>query len=210
MSVRVNLLPQATREHDRMTRQRGGLVAAFVVLLLLLLLLFLWQNSRIATADEELAAEQARLSELQGEAAQLQEFQQLEERLRSADELVTSVLGDEVSVAGILQDLAVVMPSDAQFDDLAITVGRVEAFGPAERMSVGSLTANGQSLNNHAPGVERLLLELDKMAVFHDLFVTDSRLEDPEEPFVTFSLESQLGPESRTGRYLDGVPEELR
>ena len=79
-----------------------------------------------------------------------------------------------------------------------------------EPTSLGTLVAVGRSLNDHAPGLERLLLEFDKVAAFHDLFFTSSVLEEPETPYPTFTVEAQLGPEVLTGRYLDGVPEDLR
>jgi hypothetical protein len=85
----------------------------------------------------------------------------------------------------------------------------LEADG-TESASLGTLSAVGKSLNNHAPGLEQLLLELDKVSAFHDLFFTSSILEEPSDPYPTFTVEAQLGPEILTGRYFDGVPEGLR
>jgi hypothetical protein len=210
MSVRVNLLPEATRARDRVARQRGGLAAAGVALVLGLGSLYWWQTGRINEAQMELAAEQERLAVLQADVVALREFEDLEERRALADDMISVALGGEVSLAGILQDIAAVMPSDAQLDQLTIAVGGEGGTTTSEEPSVGSFTAVGRSLRNHAPGVERFLLELDKIGAFHDLFVSNSRLEDPEEVFATFTVESQLGTEVETGRYTDGVPEELR
>jgi hypothetical protein len=208
MSVRVNLLPQETSARQAAARQRVALIAAGVVVLAGLGAATVWQNGRIADANDRLADEQAVLSALQAEQAQLREFADLEERLAESDTMIAQALGGEVSFAGVLQDVAAVMPADAQLESLAITVGVPDPDDPAA--SLGTLVAVGRSLNDHAPGLERLLLELDKVVAFHDLFFTNSILEDVERPYPTFSVEAQLGPEILTGRYAHGIPEGLR
>lgn len=210
MSVRVNLLPQETSARQAAARQRVALAAAGVVILAGLGATTVWQNGRVADANDRLADEQAVLSALQADEAQLHEFADLEARLAESDELIVQALGSEVSFAGVLQDVAAVMPSDAQLDSLTITVDPANASSGVETTSLGTLVAVGRSLNDHAPGLERLLLELDKVVAFHDLFFSSSVLEDPELPYPTFTVEAQLGPEILTGRYLDGVPEGLR
>jgi Tfp pilus assembly protein PilN len=212
MSVRVNLLPQATVERQDVVRQRQGLGVAFAVLILLLGLVYWWQVSRVNDARAVLAAEEEELGQLQAQEAALGEFEELEDRRRRTDEMVIAALDDEISVAGVLQDVAAVMPTDAQLNDLTIAVNEAGPEEGVERPSWGTLTANGQSLTSHAPGLERFLLEFDKIVAFHDLFFTSSSLDDAEgeNDIVSFTVESELGPEILTERYSDGLPEELR
>lgn len=73
--------------------------------------------------------------------------------------------------------------------------------------AAGTLTAVGHTLNAHGPSIEGLLREFDAVAAFRDVFLSNSILEDPELPYATFTVEAELGPEVRTGRYLDGLPE---
>jgi hypothetical protein len=210
MSVRVNLLPQETSARQAAARRRVALVAAGVVILAGLGTATVWQNGRIADANDRLADEQAVLSALQAEQAQLREFADLEERLAESDELIAQALGSETSFAAVLQDVAAVMPSDAQLESLTIAVDTANPNTGVESTSLGTLVAVGRSLNDHAPGLERMLLELDKVLAFHDLYFTSSVLEDPELPYPTFTVEAQLGPEVLTGRYAEGIPEGLR
>jgi Tfp pilus assembly protein PilN len=209
--VRVNLLPQATKERDRASRQRVAFATAGLALLAVLGGAYWWQSDRVAQVHDELAVEQEQLAALQSDLAQLHEFETLEARLHAGNERIMVALGDEASVAGILQDIAAVMPADAQLEQLSVAIAggdpAVDGTAPA---AVGSFTAVGKTLFNHAPGVERLLLELDKVVAFEDLFVSNSRLDDPDEPYATFTVEARLGQEVQTGRYHDGVPEELR
>lgn len=212
MSVRVNLLPQEQSARQAAARQRTGVIAAGVGVLVVLAGVTLWQNGRIADADDRLEDEQAVLASLDAEVTQLQEFSELESRIASSHEQIQLALGGEVSLAGVLQDIAAVMPADAQLDSLNLTVAGIdeEAAATADGPSLGTLVATGKSLNNHAPGLERFLLELDKVAAFHDLFFTSSVLAEPDDPYPTFTVEAQLGPEILTGRYAEGLPEELR
>ncbi len=208
MSVRVNLLPEATKARGRENQQR--LIAGGAVALVLLALggAWFWASSQVSQAEDRLAAEQAVTAGLRGEQAELVAFQELAARRDQVDAVLTDSLGNEVSVAGILQDLAAVMPDDAQFDTLTINV---QPESDAASAAIGSVTITGQSLTSHAPGVEGILLSLEKLATFGDLFLNSSTL-DPEaqDPIVTFSVDGAVRVEARTDRYRDGLPEELR
>jgi hypothetical protein len=210
MSVKVNLLPQEQTARQAVARQRNGVIAGGVAIVALLGVATVWQDGRVADAEDRLAGEQAVLASLQAEVTQLGEFADLEQRVSQSGELIGQALAGESSFAGILQDIAAVMPSDAQLESLAITLNPTEPAAGTEAPSLGNIVAVGKSLNSHAPGIERLLLELDKVNAFHDLFVTSSVLEDPTDPYPTFTVEAQLGMEILTGRYFNGVPEDLR
>jgi hypothetical protein len=211
MSVRVNLLPPEAVAQQAAARQRLAIVAGGVLLVGALGATVVWQDGRIGAAEFELAAEKDYLNALRGEQLRLDEFADLATEREHTAELIRTALADEVSMAGILQDVAAVMPSDAEFETLTVTTSAETPSGPdATVRSVGTLTAAGRSAGSHAPGVERLLLEFDKVAGFHDPYLTNSVLEDVEEPYPQFSFQAQLGPEVLTGRYSDGVPEELR
>ena len=207
MSVRVNLLPEATKQRGRANQQRLMAAAAAGVLLLALGGVWWWASNQVRQAEDRLAAEQAVSAGLRAEEAELVAFRDLANRLGQAEEVLVASLSDEVSVAGVLQDLAAVMPEDSQVDSLTIAVQDLD-----ERPDViGSLVINGQTLSSHAPGVERMLLSLDKIATFGDLYLNSSTLDvEQEDQVAAFSLEGALRSEARTHRYTDGLPGELR
>jgi Tfp pilus assembly protein PilN len=208
--VRVNLLPESTRQRDRAARQRNGLLGAGVLLLALLGLIYWWASAQVTAAETQLAAELAVTSELRAEVDAMAGFQEMIQRREMASSALTEALAGEVSFAGVLQDLAVVMPSDAQLDSLALTFEPAAAGATEAAAAVGIFTATGQTLTSHAPGVERLILELGKVASLLDPHLNSSTLNDPEEQVSTFSLEGRIGAEAATGRYHEGLPEELR
>lgn len=214
MSVRVNLLPEATKAKDRAAQQRG--IALLCALLLLILLggVWFWGERQISTAEQELADEEARTAELRSDRAELVGFEELAERRERADAALSGAMSHEVSLAGILQDLAAVTPPDAQFNSLTVQLAPAPEPDAAEELEpAGTVNIAGQTLTSHAPGVERLLLSLDKISTLEEPYLNSSSLdadEDVDEDIVSFSVDATITSQARTGRYEDGLSEELR
>ena len=202
MSVRVNLLPREVQQRSDATRSRILMAVAALVVLGVLAAVTFVQRGRISDAEDRLAAVEATNQQLQADVVALQPFADLESR---ADEAVTTVgaaLGNEGSMATILQDLSAVMPPTAEFSSLAVTLSQ-EPLSPArggDRLVYGQLVATGQVLDGLAPGVERLIIDVDRVAAFDNAYVTTSTVD--EEGIVEFTLEVELGPEALTGRYV--------
>jgi Tfp pilus assembly protein PilN len=207
MSVRVNLLPEATKQRDRAAQQRSIAALAGVVLLAGLGGVYLWQSSQVSQAEDQLLAEQDRTSQLRGEQAELIAFEELADRRERSDEILISALGDEVSLAGVLQDVAAVMPADTQLETFAVNI---PSPSDPETDAVGTLSLTGKTLASHAPGVERVLISLDKVVSFREAYLNSSTLDEDDGRIATFSLDGQIGSEAETDRYADGLPEEWR
>ena len=207
MSVRINLLPEATKQRDRAAQQRSLAALAGVVLLAGLGGIYLWQSSQVSQAEEELVAEQLRSSELRGDQAELVAFQELADRRDRSTEVLQTTMGDEVSFAGILQDVALVMPPDTELETLGVSLAQPEIDGAP---TVGTLSVTGRTLTAHAPGVERVLLGLDKIVSLKEPYMNSSTLQETDGRVAVFSVDSQIGSEAETGRYTDGLPEESR
>ena len=211
MSVRVNLLPEATKQRDQQTRQRALAGLASVLLLLVLGGVYLWSAGEVRSAEDELAAEQDRTAQLRAEQAELVAFRDLATRSETAEETLIAALAGEVSLAGLLQDLAAVLPEDAQMDTLGLTITPSAEPGEGQGVRAGSMTISGRTLTAHAPGVERVLLSLDKIATLDDLFMTSSTLdEETTEGVAAFTVDGQIRIDARTERYAEGLPEALR
>jgi Tfp pilus assembly protein PilN len=207
MSVRVNLLPEATKQRGRANQQRLMALGAAGLLLLVLGGTWWWAANQVSQAEDRLAAEQSVTAGLRAEEAELIAFRDLADRREQAVETLIASMADEVSLAGVLQDLAAVMPEDAQMDTLAVNLQGV----PERTDVIGNLVITGQTLTSHAPGVERMLLALEKVATFGELFLNSSTLEEDQvDPVATFSLEGAVRAEARTDRYVDGLPGDLR
>ena len=211
MSVRVNLLPEATKQRGRDNQQRLLAAAAAGALLLVLGGVWLWASGQVRQAEDQLAAEQNVTAGLRAEEAELIAFRDLADRRDQAVEVLVASLSEEVSVAGVLQDLAAVMPEDAQLDTFSLNL----AAPPEDRADVvGSFNLTGQTLAAHAPGVERILLSMEKITTFGDMFLNSSSLADDLEELddrvAAYSLDGMIRTEARTERYADGLPGEQR
>lgn len=208
-SARVNLLPDDVRRKGQSSRRNAGIAAGFGVLLVVIGGVWYLQVQRVDDAQLVVDDEQARLQALQGELAELEQFADLRARRDEGDALLAAALGGEASVAGILQDTASVMPPDAQMDSLSISItGQTAAGLGDQRDSWGTMSIAGQTRLGHAPGLERFLLEFDKVAAFSDLYFSNSTVD--ERGVSTFTAELELGPEILTRRYATGLPEEMR
>ena len=219
MTAKVNLLPQQTRESAQATTSR--LVAGLLFLLLFVALggAFWWISAEVSDAENELADEQAITAGLEADQAALAEFAELETRLAQSSEVLSAAMSGEVSIAGFLQDLALVTPPDAQLDTLAASIDpfRDDEEGEEVVTTVGQFVVTGASTSSHAPGLERLLLDFEKIATIADPFLTQSILEDteglPEEfedQIASFTIDGRFTLNARTDRYTDGLPEVFR
>jgi hypothetical protein len=198
--VRVNLLPREVGQKNAARRMQGVAGVAGLGIIGLLAASYFWQVGKVNDAKSDLVAEEAKADVLRGEVQALSQFQRLASQGESVDKMIAALLSGEASLAGVLQDLAAVMPSDSSIE--ALSVG-IEPNGTG-----GTFTSNGVSLLGHAPGLERLLISLDKVAAFEDIFFTTSTID--QSGIATFSFNFRLTPLILTGRYVDGLPEVMR
>ena len=210
MTARVNLLPEASREGARQAAARAVALVGLLVLVVALGGVWWWLNAQVNDAEERLATEIDRTAELRIEVEALAPFRDLEQLREGADARIGLALSGEISFAGFLQDVALATPTDAQLDSLTLAL---DFSGDADDYVVGNFQMAGKSLQSHAPGVERLLLEFDKVGIIAEPFLNSSTLDDPDdpaEPVVTFSLDGFVNANALTRRYVDGVPEVVR
>lgn len=209
MSAKVNLLPQVSREQARRAGARWAVAGILIVVIAVLGGVYWWLTLQVQDAEDRLAVEEQRTAELNAEVRALADFAELERRLEVSSERLQRALEQEVSFAGFLQDVALVMPADAQVENLAVNLtGEVDDLGV-----MGNFSVSGKSLSSHAPGVERLLLQFDRVVSFSDPFLTSSSLDDPEsedERITSFSLDGRVNQNARTQRYEQGLPEVFR
>lgn len=216
MSVRVNLIPREVEQRNVVRRQQAIAGVAVLAFLVLLAVLYFVQVGRVNDAQEELAAQETIRDELRAEVNELAAYADLEARADALAALIASAMAEEISPAGLLQDIAAVLPSDVELQSVAANVVEPTAAeaapdataAPILRPIVGTMTLSGQTLDGHAPGLERVLIALEKIAGFENVLFSLSTLDD--EDVATFTVTIDLGPELLTGRYLDGIPEGLR
>jgi Tfp pilus assembly protein PilN len=210
MSVRVNLLPAESRQRARVARQRGYLIGASLGVLAVLAAVQVGAMNNVRAAETALAAEQTRTASLQSDVGDLHEFQELQHRQEEADVVIQTLLGDEYTLAGVLQDVAAAMPEDTQLDTLSVTTVAPAPGAEDADTAAATFSATGRTLASHAPGVERFLIGMEQYATFRHLYMTSSTSNGAEDEHATYTLEGDVSPMARTSRYEAGLPEALR
>jgi hypothetical protein len=204
MSARVNLLPEETRRRAMAVRRQGIAVAMLVLLVAVLVSSHLLHLATLRDARAQLSAAEAARALAQQDVASLSAFADLNARLEDARTVIAETLGSQVTLAGILQDVALVLPHDADVNALSVSL-TADPGGDLE--PVGTLGISGETSAGISPGIERLLLALEKVSGFRDVHVSNATVDD--EGYASYSIQLRLGPEHRTARYRDGVPGSL-
>lgn len=205
MSVRINLLPRATRESARGAKQRLIAGGAVLALLLVLAVATLLQRMTLSQAEDDLASAQEELADARAAVAALADYAELERRLEEDREVVVTALSSQVTLAGILQDIALIMPPGIDLGTLTINLVTPQTDEDDPLETVGLLSASGESVEEIAPGIERLLRRIEQVAGFREPFLSSASKDD--EDIVSYNLEIELGPEHLTLRYVDPLPE---
>ncbi len=206
MSVRVNLLPEATKQRGRASQQRLLAIGGIALLILVLAGLYLLQANRLSGLEADLADAENSLAVALSEQADLAPFADFEGRVNAVEGQLSAAFRDEVSLAAVLQDLAAVTPADTGLTDLNLVVQQADELEEVEQ--VGVLNLQGQVTSGLAPGVEHVLLNFERVGTFGQPFFDSSTVN--EDGVADFSLEVALLPNARTDRYSDGLPQEFR
>ncbi len=220
MSARVNLLPREIEERARTRRTAGFTIGAVAAFAAVLLLVYLAKLGDLNQAREERDRAQQTVAELNDEKASLQEFAELDRLVNARNQLLASALASEISWASVLNNLALTFPGNSSLVTLEANLEGVQAAGdggaaaqqaadPTPGRSVADVSFEGYSVDEYAPGVERVLLKFSDVAMFFNAYLAEAGDEKRGDTVVTrFSGTLQVNNDARTGRYVEGLPPE--
>jgi Tfp pilus assembly protein PilN len=180
--VRVNLLPPEIRERQRLRRRVGAVTAVGVLLLAGIGALYFLQQLRVNDLRRDLEAQEAENNRLRAEIAELQEFVQLQQELVDTQQLLATLLANEVRWSGVLRDISLVIPGQTWLTTLngqltqAAEGQPVAPEGPSGL--IGQISFNGFGLSHR------------------DVALWLTRLEDVEgfaNPWISVSQKTQIG-----------------
>ena len=146
----VNLLPPELRRKQRTRSMTRQVVALALGVILLLLVVWVFEGSKLTSAQNDLAAQNAKNAALQSQIGSLQRFADLKGELSQKKELVTDLEKSEVQWSGVLHDLSMVMPSDVFLTNFTASIsigpGGWETLTGATGL-VGNLQFQGEALD---------------------------------------------------------------
>lgn len=213
MSVRVNLLPP---EQARLSAERRRALIALVSLgiwVLLLGLVFVVQLTSTGNLREERDREQMEVARLDARVAELAPYAALARRLDGRTALLVSSMSEQIAWSGVLNDLALVFPSNSSLLSLSAARGGDAPASPGTPAvplpGVGSVQFTGYSVERYAPGVESVLLGLDDADAFEQLYLSTATRTLIQQTLVTnFTGSGRLTDEVYTHRFAKGLPED--
>ncbi len=140
----VNLLPPELRQRQATRRTTSLVVLVGLVALAAVGFFYFLQTMNLSTAKDDLAAQQATNAAVQGEVQKLQEFADLQAELQLKQQLVGTVLANEVSWSGVLLDLSRIIPGEEVLTQVTGQITATEAGGTSAVAGlVGSISFTG-------------------------------------------------------------------
>ena len=135
----VNLLPPELRQRQATRRLTSIIIAIGLAVLGVIGVFYVFQTQRLADAESELAAQQARNQELTDQIEGLQQYADLQAELEAKQDLVSALYVNEVSWSVALLDVSRVIPDASYLTNLTgtITTGGSTAEGEAPATPVG-------------------------------------------------------------------------
>lgn len=199
----VNLLPPELRQRQAVRRTTSFVVAGGLGVIALVGVFFFLQSQRLADVQDELAAQEARNSDLQATIVELQSFAALEAELDAKRQLVTTLFLNEVSWSSALLDVSRVIP-DASY--LLNMTGQVQGTGttadPTAPPVIGGLIGN-MTFSGVAQETETIatwLVRLEQVDGWVNAWVTSAQENAPFSRIYTFASGLDLTLEAATDR----------
>lgn len=170
--TRINLLPPEIRERQRARRQTTIVAAAGLAVILLLGGFYVLQQITLSGVEDELAEQNRRNQELESQVQDLRRFDELLAEIEQKEELLATLLTNEVRWSGVLRDISLVIPTDAWLESMNGTI-QPEATLPADQAAlIGSITFTGVA--DRHPTVAEWLTALEKIIGFENPWVSES------------------------------------
>lgn len=190
----INLLPPEIAERRRARQITIFLGVAGLALVAILALVFLIQTARLAGERSRLEAAKRQTSALQRQVSQLQNFADLEQTLRTKEDLLGRLTSNEVRWSVLLADISLVIPSEVWLTNFsgsvqAPVVGVVPRTGQA--LVIGTIQASGMSFSHL--DVAKWLTRLAEVREFALPYLSlTSKAEQSGQALVQFNSSVQL------------------
>ena len=201
----VNLLPPELRQRLAIRRTTSLVVAAALGALALIGVFYFFQLQRLADAQDELEAQQARNAKLQSQINGLQQFAALQAELAAKQELLSTIFVNEVSWSSALLDVSRVIPDASYLTNLtgqitATQTGEVvePTGGTPETTLIGNMTFQGVA--QEVDTIATWITQLEQVQGWVNAWVTSAQEDAPFSNIYTFSNGLDLTQEAATAR----------
>jgi Tfp pilus assembly protein PilN len=188
--TQVNLLPTEARQVQRTRRATMLAAMAVVAAVALLVGVFFLENTRLSSAQSDLATQQSKNAALQQQIAGLQRYADLAAQKAQKQLIVDDVTKAVVPWSGVLRDLSSVIPSDVFLRSFSVTV-QLSPGGVTLQQTdtglIGTIQVQGTAISHNA-----VALWLNRLAEVHGWvngWVTTSQLQSDGTTQFTGSID---------------------
>jgi Tfp pilus assembly protein PilN len=207
----VNLLPPELRQRLEVRRTTSLVIAVALGVLALIGVFYFLQLQRLADAQDELEAQQARNADLQNQIDGLQQFAALQAELAAKQELLSTIFVNEVSWSTALLDVSRVIPDASYLTNLT---GQVTATLDGEVAEPSGVTPDTTLIGNmtfqgvaqEVDTIATWITQLELVQGWVNAWVTSAQEDAPFSNIYTFSNGLDLTQEAATARGLGEVP----
>jgi Tfp pilus assembly protein PilN len=203
----VNLLPPELRQRQAVRRTTSLVVIVGLGVIALVGAFYFVQNQRLAGAQDDLAAQNERNTQLSGQIGNLQEFANLQAELAAKQQLVQTLFLNEVSWSSALLDISRVIPDTSYLTSLTGQVSAATGVAPAGGAPETTLIGN-MSFQGIAGGTETIaswLTRLEQVDGWVNAWVTTASESAPSSNVYSFTSGLDITAVGATERGRGGV-----
>ena len=188
----INLLPPELREQQAIRRNTSFVVTIGVAVLALIGLIYLLQLQRLSQAHSDLADQRDRNTRLENQIDALSQFADLQAELAAKQELLASILVNEVSWSNALRDVSMVIP-DASYltnmtGQITATTGKAAnepTGGTPETKLIGNMSFAGVA--SQTGTIATWITRLEEVQGWVNVWVNSAQEDVPSSRIYTFS-----------------------
>lgn len=158
----VNLLPPEILERHKTRRTALMIVAGGGVVAALVFGFYFLKTQELSDVEEQISAQSASNSQIQGEISELQPFEDLEVEAQRREELLAVAYASEISLSGLLMDVSRVTPDESYLTSLSAVVTPPIEDPTVEGGATPSFFGN-LSLSGEARGFKTLSILLSRL-----------------------------------------------
>jgi Tfp pilus assembly protein PilN len=200
---KVNLLPPEIVEKRQFARRQKALAVVVVATIAAAGAATYLVEGQVASAQDELTAEQARTSTLQAEKSKYDEVPRVLAQVDAAKAARETAMGTDVPWYRFMNDVALSTPRSVWLTNLTVTVppsgaaapSTVDPLAPA---GVGTLTVTGDA--SDFPTVAAWLEGLDQVAGVDGTAISQAA-GGKDKPTVAFTSSGSITPDALSHRY---------
>jgi Tfp pilus assembly protein PilN len=176
----VNLLPPEILERQSQRRRTYLVGAGALAVLVLIFGFYLYQASRLAKVDDEIAAQEVTNQGIQGQINDLADFATLQASAQASQQELNAAWSGEVSFSGLLMDISRVIPSDMVLDALSFQLTPADTSGgtatTANVAFVGNMAAGGDAASVET--IANWLIRLESVKGWENPWVSNGALQE--------------------------------